>query len=169
MRDQPRYEVMEASSFFADGTSARRLVAGTVPWGALAEDDGLRAGRRGDQFVEDLPLSLDRALLERGQQRFNIYCAVCHAPSGDGDGMVVRRGFKQPPSFHSERLRNAPLGHFFDVITNGFGVMPSYRAQISPEDRWAIVAYVRVLQVSQHASADELTAAERALLDRDPR
>jgi len=103
-------------------------------------------------------------VLDRGEQRFNIYCAPCHGPTGKGDGMIVRRGFRQPPSYHIDRLQNAPIGHFYDVMTNGFGAMPDYRAQISPRDRWAIAAYVRALQLSQHASAAELSAEERAKL-----
>ena len=108
-------------------------------------------------------------MLDRGEQRFNIYCAPCHDASGKGDGMIVRRGYRQPPSFHTDRLQNAPLGHFYDTITNGFGAMPDYRAQIAPRDRWAIAAYVRALQLSQHASAAELTAEERQKLSQPAR
>lgn len=165
MRDQPRYETYESSEFFPDGMSARPLVTGTVARGKLNEDDVFHTGRDGDQFVVDIPVEVDRALLERGQERFNIYCSVCHNRTGDGLGMIVQRGFRQPPSFHIDRLRNAPAGHFFDVMTNGFGTMPSYRIQIAPQDRWAIVAYIRVLQMSQNATLDDVPAEERAKLE----
>jgi mono/diheme cytochrome c family protein len=130
----------------------------------LNEDATFHTGRDGTQFVAEIPVKLDRALLLRGQERFNIYCAVCHARTGNGDGMIVQRGFRRPPSFHIERLRNAPAGHFFDVMTNGFGAMPSYRVQVPPADRWAIVAYIRVLQMSQQATMDDVPATERAKL-----
>lgn len=169
MQDQPRYEVLEASDFFQDGKSARPLVAGTVPRGSLQEDSALETGKIDGKLVAGIPLSIDRALLERGQERFNIYCSVCHGRVGAGDGMIVQRGFRQPPSFHSDRFRKLPDGHYFDVITNGFGAMPKYRVQVSPRDRWAIVAYVRVLQMSQHASIDDLPADERIKLEETER
>lgn len=165
MRDQPRYEPYEASTFFANGQSSRPLVEGTVARGQLQEDDAFYRGKVDGEFVDKLPLEVDRALLDRGQQRFNIYCSMCHGPTGDGDGMIVRRGLKRPPSFHIERLRTAPAGHYFDVITHGFGVMPRYAVQIEPHDRWAITAYVRVLQLSQHAELDDLPADERTGLE----
>lgn len=168
MRDQPRYEAYEASTFFANGQSSRPLVEGTVARGQLQEDDAFYRGKVEGKFVENLPLEVDRALLERGQQRFNIYCSMCHGPTGDGDGMIVRRGLKRPPSLHIERLRTAPPGHFFDVITHGFGVMPRYAVQIDPRDRWAITAYVRVLQWSQHGEVDDLPAEERTRLEELP-
>lgn len=168
MRDQPRYEALEPSTFFSDGQSARPVVEGTVAQGQYHEDDPLYRVKVDDQFVTKLPLEVDRALLERGQERFEIYCAACHGRSGDGDGMIVRRGFKRPPSFHSDELRKRPAGHFFDVITHGFGVMPRYAVQIEPRDRWAITAYIRVLQKSQHAELDEVPADERAKLEETP-
>lgn len=168
MCDQPRYEPLEASALFSDGQSARPVVEGTVARGQLNEDDAFFRGKVEGEFVAQVPLALDRALLERGQERFNIYCSLCHGPTGDGDGMIVRRGMKRPPSFHTDRLRAERAGHFFDVITHGFGVMPRYAVQIEPRDRWAITAYVRVLQRSQNASLDDVPAAERTKLEETP-
>jgi mono/diheme cytochrome c family protein len=165
MQDQPRYETLEASEFFADGKSSRPLVPGTVARGRLQEDGALETGKQDGQLVERIPLKIEHALLERGQERFNIYCSVCHGRTGAGDGMIVQRGFRRPPSLHTDRLRSLPDGHFFDVITQGIGVMPSYRVQVPPRDRWAIVAYVRVLQMSQRASLDDVPAEERARLE----
>ena len=119
-------------------------------------------------FVSKLPVEVDAALLDRGQDRFEIYCAVCHGLSGDGDGMIVRRGLKRPPSLHIERLRNAPAGHYFDVITHGFGVMPRYAVQLEPRDRWAITAYIRVLQRSQQGKLDDVPVNQRAKLEEMP-
>src|SRR5690606_27129966 len=126
----------------------------------LNEDTAFHTGREGENYIAEVPLPINRELLERGQERFNIYCSVCHARTGEGDGMIVQRGFRRPPTFHSDRLRNAPAGHYFDVITNGFGAMPNYRVQVSPRDRWAIVAYIRVLQMSQNAKVEDIPAAE---------
>jgi len=165
MHDQPRYEPLEASDFFADGQSARLPVPGTVARGQLNEDQALLTGKEGGQFVTQFPLEVDRALLERGRERFGIYCAVCHAATGEGDGMVVRRGFRRPPSYHIQRLRDAPPGHFFDVITNGFGAMPRFADRIEPQDRWAIVAYVQALQLSRNASIEDVPADERSSLE----
>jgi mono/diheme cytochrome c family protein len=165
MQDQPRYETLEASNFFADGKSSRPLVEGTVARGSLSEAEIVKSGRSKGELVESIPLEVDRALLLRGQERFNIYCAVCHGRTGQADGMVVQRGFRQPPSYHTERLRNLPDGHYFDVISNGFGVMPAFRLQTSPRDRWAIVAYVRVLQLSQQASLGDVPAEDRRQLE----
>lgn len=168
MRDQPRYEALEASTFFADGQSARPLVEGTVARGQLNEDDAFYRGKVEGEFVSQLPLELDAELLDRGQDRYEIYCAVCHGLTGDGDSMIVRRGLKRPPSLHIDRLRDAPAGHYFDVITHGFGVMPRYAVQLEPRDRWAITAYVRVLQKSQNAALDDVPAQERAKLEETP-
>jgi len=165
MYDQPRYEALEASTFFEDGKSARPPVAGTIPRGHLREDTVLYTGRDAQgAFVLQVPVDVNRALFERGRERFNIFCSVCHGQSGYGDGMIVQRGFRKPPSFHIDRLENAPAGHFYDVITNGFGAMPAYNVQIPPEDRWAIVAYVRALQLSQHATIDDVPAENRSAL-----
>lgn len=165
MHDQPRYETLEASDFFADGQSARLPVPGTVARGQLNEDEALLTGKVEGRFVTEFPLAVDRALLERGRERFGIYCSVCHAATGDGDGMIVRRGFRRPPPYHIQRLRDAPPGHFFDVITNGFGAMPRFADRIEPRDRWAIVAYVQVLQLSRNASLEDVPAQERPSLE----
>lgn len=167
MHDQPRHEGLEASRFFADGQAARLPVPGTVARGELRADRHLYAGLGPDgAFATALPASitLDRALLERGQDRFAIFCSPCHDRVGSGRGMIVRRGFKSPQSFHSDRLRAERLGYFFDVMTNGFGQMSSYAAQVPVADRWAIAAYIRALQLSQHAPAAELAADDRAAL-----
>ncbi len=169
MADQPRYEPLTASSFFENGMSSRPLVEGTIARGHLPADEALRTGKTADgQFVAELPVPLDDRLLERGQQRFNIYCSVCHGRTGEGNGMVVQRGFRQPPTFHSDRLRGMPVGYFFDVATQGFGAMPSYRKQVPQADRWAIAAYVRALQLSRFAPAAELSEADRAKLVEPP-
>jgi mono/diheme cytochrome c family protein len=157
MFDQPRYDPLEPSSVFPDGASARRPVEGTVARGELRADREFYSGVTADGgFVEEMPRPIDRALLERGRERFTIYCSPCHGQLGDGRGMIVQRGFKRPSSFHVDRLRAMPLGYFVDVITNGFAQMPSYRSQVSPEDRWAIAAYIGALQLSQHAPVAEL-------------
>jgi mono/diheme cytochrome c family protein len=165
MHDQPRYEPLEASDFFTDGQSARLPVAGTIARGQLHENAAFATGKEAGQLVATIPVEVDRALLERGRERFGIYCAVCHAATGEGNGMIVRRGFRRPPSYHIQRLRDAPPGHFFDVITNGFGAMPRFADRIPPRDRWAIVAYVQALQLSQSATLDDVPAAERAALE----
>jgi mono/diheme cytochrome c family protein len=164
MQDQPKFIPLRPSSFFADGRSARPLVEGTVARGHLEANTAFYTGRINGQLVNAFPFPITRQVLERGQQRFNIYCSPCHDLLGYGNGMIVRRGFRQPPSIHIDRLRNERAGYFFDVITNGFGAMPDYAAQIEPRDRWAIVAYERALQLSQHASINELSPEERARL-----
>lgn len=169
MYNQPRYEPLEHSSFFDDGRASRPLVAGVVEFGAPPTDDVTFTGRTADgELATELPVELTAQLLKRGQQRFDIYCSVCHARSGDGTGMIVQRGYRQPPTFHSDRLRGVPIGHFFDVMTNGFGSMPAYALQVGPRDRWAIAAYIRALQLSQYAEGDEIPAAVRTELDRAP-
>jgi mono/diheme cytochrome c family protein len=168
MRDQPRYETFEASTFFADGQSARPLVTGTIARGRLPDNEAIAAGRTGGEFVTEPPVELTAALVERGRNRFNIYCSPCHAFTGNGDGMIVQRGFRRPPSFHVERLRQAPAGHFFDVMTHGLGAMPSYAAQLDPRDRWAVVGYLRALQLSQNATAEGVPRSERASLEVQP-
>ncbi len=152
MVDQPKEQTYDPSSFFPDGASARPAVPDTVARGYLRDDIQLFTGKdvQGAD-VTTFPIPITRVVLDRGQERFTIYCAPCHGRLGGGDGMIVRRGFSTPPTFHSDRLRSAPVGHFFDVITNGFGAMPDYRTQIPPRDRWAIIAYIRALQLSQHA------------------
>lgn len=166
MQDQPKFIPLRPSSFFDDGRSERPLVEGTVARGHLDADTALYTGKVDGKPVEAFPFPVTRAVLERGQERYNIYCSPCHDRLGNGHGMIEQRGFNHPPpqSYHVDRLRQAPVGYFFDVITNGLGAMPDYAAQIEPRDRWAIVAYVRVLQLSQHASVDDVPAAERAAL-----
>ena len=187
MADQPSYKPLEASSFFANGQSSRQLVAGTVARGHLEIDAHFYTGRkpganrqaetaqdrasapRGEkrggktpaldesQFVDTFPFPITLQVLEHGRDRYMIYCVVCHDPMGTGRGKIVERGYTPPPSYHIPRLRSVPVGHLFAVVSEGYGSMPSYAGQISPRDRWAIVAYVRALQLSQHFPADQLT------------
>lgn len=166
MHDQPKLKPYRSSAFFADGSGMRPLPAHTVARGTLQEDAHLYTGRLADgSMATEFPMPVTRTLLKRGQNRYNIYCTPCHGQVGDGRGMVVRRGYKQPTSYHEDRLRQVPVGYLFDVTSNGFGVMPSYAPQLSVEDRWAVTAYIRALQLSQHVEAGSLTAAERASLD----
>ena len=148
MHDAPRYEPLEASAFFGDGGSARALVANTVPRGYLREDELLYSGkcRASSPTCSRWPVTAD--VMARGQERYNVFCSPCHGRTGVGNGMIVQRGFRQPPSFHEQRLRDAPAGYFFDVMTNGFGAMQDYAAQVPVADRWAIAAYIRALQLS---------------------
>jgi mono/diheme cytochrome c family protein len=164
MHDQPKYIPFRESTFFSDERSARPVVAGTVARGHLREDTLLYTGKVNGADATVFPFAIDEAILRRGQERFDIYCSPCHARTGDGDGMVVRRGYRRPPSYHDDRLRNAPVGHFFDVMTNGFGAMPDYASQIKPEDRWAIVGYIRALQLSRQATFADVPASERGKL-----
>lgn len=164
MYDQPKYEPLEASTFFPDGQAARPRVEGTVFREAAGGDPRVATGKEGGRLLAEFPLPATRALLTRGRERYDIFCAPCHDRVGEGNGMVVQRGYRAPPSLHIDRLREAPVGHFFDVITNGFGAMPDYAAQIPPGDRWAIVAYVRALQLSQRAPAAEVGPEDRAQL-----
>jgi mono/diheme cytochrome c family protein len=164
MHDAPRYDPLEASPFLPKGSSAQPLVAGTVPRGFLREDEVFYTAKAGGQPVDAFPFAITRADLDRGQERFNIYCSPCHGRTATGNGMVVQRGFRQAASLHQERLRAMPVGYFYDVITNGFGVMPEYRMQIPPEDRWRIVAYVRALQLSRSATAADVPPGELSRL-----
>ncbi len=182
MQDQPRYKTYKKSDFFADGRGSRDLPEGTVSRGNLREDKAFYTGKidnpnpnaqvqtttdaTGNTLVSSfpndvakMPVAITKELIDRGQERYNIYCIVCHGPVGGGDGMIVRRGYPQPPTYHDDRLRNAPDGHFFDVITNGWGKMNSYAHQIPVADRWAIVAYIRALQVSQNPNANATMTA----------
>jgi len=166
MHDQPKLEPLEATTLFANGAGSRPLIEGTVARGLLQNDKLFYTGRTvDDQFVTDLPVLLTRDLVERGQSRFNAYCSPCHGRVGYGDGMIVQRGFKHPTSFHEKRLQESPVGYFFHVMTNGFGEMSSYAAQIPAQDRWAIVAFVRALQLSQQASVDDLTTDDLAQIE----
>jgi mono/diheme cytochrome c family protein len=169
MYDQPRYKPYHASGFFDDGTSARPLVAGTVAQRdpnerGKASAEHFDTGKTGGKLAEVLPLAVDRAVLERGQERFRIFCTPCHGELGDGRGMIVQRGFNPPPSFHSDEVRKKPVGHYFDVMTRGFGTMYSYASRIQARDRWAIAAYIRALQLSQHSLASQLPPEDRSQL-----
>ena len=166
MHDAPRYEPLEASTFFANGQASRALVANTVPRGLLREDTHLNEGRVDGQLATTFPMAVTPAVMQRGQERFNVFCSPCHGRTGSGNGMVVQRGFRAPPSYHEERLRNAPVGYFFDVMTNGFGAMQDYASQVPVADRWAIAAYIRALQLSQRATLADVPANRRADLDR---
>ena len=167
MKDQPRVEPLEESRFYADGSSARMPVEGTVARGQLRLDAHLYRGLAADgSFATQFPKPLNADMLARGRERYDIFCSPCHDASGDGFGMIVRRGFKRPPSFHEERLRNSPVGYFFDVVSHGFNEMSSYASQIQVEDRWAIIAYVRALQLRREARIEELPAdLQRRLRD----
>jgi len=172
MQDQPRYKAYKQSDFFADKRASRDLPNGTVPRGQLRSDKALYTGKKENadpnapvqtttdasgntliasfpNDIEEFPVPVTEELVDRGEERFKVFCIVCHGPVGNGDGMIVRRGFIKPPTYNDDRLRNAPVGHFFDVITNGQGRMNSYASQIPVADRWAIVAYIRALQISQ--------------------
>ncbi|HEX8963621.1 MAG TPA: cytochrome c [Rhodocyclaceae bacterium] len=173
MYDQPRYNSFAPSPLFADGTSARRPPAGTLPSARGAFAGTSSAWKGADEVRRDeaalaataVPYPITRQLLERGRSRFDIYCAPCHSVAGDGDGLVARRGFPHPPSYHQDRLRRAPDRHFFDVISGGYGIMPRYADVLSPADRWAVVAYIRALQLSQDAHVDSLPADLRRRLE----
>ncbi len=160
MHDAPRYDPLEASTVLTNGASAQPLVAGTVPRGHLNADELLHTGKVDGKAADLFPFAVTRADLDRGEQRFNIYCAPCHGKTGDGNGMVVQRGYRQAASMHIDRLRTVEAGYLFDVITNGFGVMKDYRGQIPVDDRWRIVAYLRALQMTRTASPAEIPTEE---------
>lgn len=159
MVDQQHLKPLAEDDFFKDGRGSRVMPAHTVARGQLNEDEQFFTGKIGDQLVATFPAPVTRQMIAHGRERFDIYCAVCHDRSGEGNGMIVQRGFPKPPSLHEQRLREAPVGHFFDVITNGYGVMYPYKARVSPEDRWAIIAYIRALQLSQHATPNDADPA----------
>ncbi len=165
MQDQPRFKPLRETVYYPDGRSARPLVPGTVARGQLRADTAFYTGFKNGKIVDTLPFPLTRAVLERGRERFNIYCAPCHSEIGDGGGMIPRRGYLRPPSFYDPRLMKSPLGHFFDVMTNGLGGMPDYSQQVSPEDRWKIAAYIRALQLSQNATVADVPPEDRPKLD----
>lgn len=164
MANQAKYDPLEPSDFFADGMSARPRIAGTVARGEADRDPYLETGKTGGQDGDGFPFAVTADVMNRGHQRFDIYCSECHGRLGDGNGMIPARGYRHPPSFHTATLRVARTGHFFDVMTNGFGAMPSYRTMIPSRDRWAIVAYIRALQASQNATIDDVPADKRAEL-----
>lgn len=165
MHDTPRYEAFEASPFFPDGRASRSAPAGTVARGWLKADDALYTGKVNGQFVAEFPFPIGREEMTRGQARFNIYCTPCHGRLGDGQGMVVQRGLRQAASYHQDRLREEKVGYLYDVVTNGFGAMQGYAEQVPVRDRWLIVAYVKALQLSQHAPVADVPADRRGELD----
>ncbi len=189
MQDQPRYKAFKKSEFFKDDKAMRDLPEGTVARGMLHEDKAFYTGKKENaggaattaapatatdasgntvitsfpDVIEDFPVPITKQLVDRGEERYRIFCIVCHGPVGNGDGMIVRRGFPKPPTYHDDRLRNAPVGHFFDVITNGWGKMNSYASQVPAADRWAIVAYIRTLQISQNPNGNlTMTSSKEA-------
>ena len=164
MHDTPRYEPLEESDFFPDGRSERPPVPNTVARGFLREDELLYTGRTNGQLATVFPMPVTAQVMSRGQERFNVYCSPCHGRTGRGDGMVVRRGFRARTSFDDQRLREAPVGYFYDVIANGFGAMADYSAQVPVMDRWEIVAYIKALQLSQHATVNDVPPDKRAEL-----
>lgn len=168
MNEEPRYNALAESDFFPDRQAARAPVEGTVARGHLHADRAFYSGISGDAPVARIPFPVTRQVLERGQERFNIFCSPCHGRLGDGQGMIVKRGLRGPPSYHIARLREAPDGHFFDVITNGYGAMYSYASRVPPRDRWAIIAYIRALQLSQAAPLAAVPPEERRKLEAQP-
>jgi len=165
MQVQPKLKALRESDFWGDSRSARPLVEGTVARGALRADSYFYTGKIGDQPGNQMPFPVTRQVLERGQQRFNIYCSPCHNYTGDGNGMIVQRGYQRPPGYTDPRLLGEPIGHFYDVISHGYGKMPDYAAQVTPTDRWNIAAYIRVLQLSQHAPAAMVPPGTQMLTD----
>ena len=168
MHIQPKYLPYEGTDFFADGRSERQPVPDTVARGQLRLDELFYSGKVNGVEADLFPFAITRADLDRGRERFNVYCTPCHDYTGSGEGMIVQRGFPQPPSYHITRLRTAPVGHFYGVITNGFGAMYSYAARIEPADRWRIAAYIRVLQLSQNATINDVPADQRGKLSQAP-
>lgn len=191
MQDQPRYKQFKKSDFFKDHKAMRELPEGTVPRGFLRENKAFFQGKKENvdagaqpttgmdskgnsvvtsfpDVIEKNPVPITADLVARGEQRYKVFCIVCHGPVGNGDGMIVRRGYPQPPSYNDDRLRNAPDGHFFDVITNGWGKMNSYGSQIPPEDRWAIVAYIRALEISQNPNGNAQMTGNQTNQTQDP-
>ena len=162
MHVQPKYLPYEPTDFFGDGRSERPVIPGTIARGHLHDDELFYTGQENGVAADKFPFPITQADIERGRQRYNIYCTPCHDYTGNGAGMIVQRGFPPPPSFHIQRLREAPAGHFYEVITNGYGVMYSYAARVEPADRWRIAAYIRALQLSEHASVNDIPEADRS-------
>jgi hypothetical protein len=161
MHNQPKFVPQRGTSFFADGRSARPQVQNTVARGQLLQDSYFATGLVGDHEGDGMPMPVTTELLDRGRERYNIFCTPCHSRVGNGVGMIVSRGYAQAGNFHTARLQAAPLGHFFNVISNGYGAMPDYSAQVAVADRWAIVAYIRALQLSQNATVAEVASGMR--------
>jgi mono/diheme cytochrome c family protein len=165
MHNQPKYRPLRESTFFPNTSSARPQVEGTIARGTLQTDAAFFTGKNGAMFVNELPFPVTQAVVDRGQERFNIYCTPCHGRLGDGNGMVVQRGLRQAASYHNDRLRQERIGYFFDVATNGFGAMQGYAEQVPVRDRWLIAAYIRVLQLSQNANVNDVPADRRGTLE----
>jgi len=165
MHNQPKIKAYREADFFGDRRGMRPIPEGTVARGFLQDDDLLYTGKVNGQPVDEFPFQVTRSVLDRGHERFNIYCSPCHGRTGLGNGMVVQRGYKPPPSLHDDRIRQQAVGYYYDVMTNGFGAMPDYRSQVAPEDRWAIAAYIRALQYSQRATVNDVPEAKRTSLD----
>ncbi len=166
MQDQPKYKPLAASRFFADGRASRPIPAGTVARDELNETDAFHTGSNGAGFLDTIPVPVTADFLHRGQDRYNIFCSPCHAMTGDGDGMVHRRGFWIPPNLTTNRLRTVPPGYLFQVVNNGYGAMPAYKDQIvEVRDRWAIVAYLRALQLSRGGTINDVPPAARQQLE----
>lgn len=165
MSNQARYDPLESSDFFTDGMAARPRIAGTIARGEITDNPFFDTGKVGGQIADGFPMPVTLELVNRGHDRFDIYCAQCHGRAGDGNGMIPSRGYRRPPSFHTQTLRTARSGHFFDVMTNGFGAMPPYGTMIPAHDRWAIAAYIRALQLSQNATVADVPVTERAKLE----
>jgi mono/diheme cytochrome c family protein len=166
---QPKHHPLDESELFADGQASRPLVQGTVARGHLREDGVFFTGIDNGKWVDKIPVPVTMDLLKRGQERYNIYCTPCHGQLGDGKGMIAQRGFqlKRPVgNYHTDRLRKMPVGHFYDVITNGYGAMYSYASRVEPQDRWAIVAYIKALQLAHEGTVDDLTDAQKQELDK---
>jgi cytochrome c553 len=171
MRQQPYYRPLTPSTLFENGTSARPIPANTIPrgeWGQIMLNEAMYTGKVNGEYVDTLPVPVTQALMERGRERYDIFCSPCHGRVGDGQGMIVQRGFPQPASYHTDRLRQQPDGYYYEVISNGFGRMYSYASRIQPEDRWAIVAYIRALQLSQNFPVESLPAEDLPRLDGQP-
>jgi mono/diheme cytochrome c family protein len=168
MHDAPRYEAFEANEGMPDGRASRNLPAGTVARGQLRDDEHFYTGKVNGVFATEFPFEITAADMQRGQERYTIYCTPCHGQLGDGRGMVVQRGLRQAASYHQDRLRNESAGYLYDVIANGFGAMQGYAEQVPPRDRWLIAAYVRALQLSQNARIEDVPEADRGRLDAPP-
>jgi len=168
MHDQPKYQPYEESAFFQDGIASRPAVEGTVARGQLNENEAFHHGKKDGDYLTYFPIEINHDSLTRGQERYDIFCSPCHDRAGKGRGMVVQRGFKQPPSLHEDRIRDSKPGYLFDVISNGFGTMYSYKERIPTEDRWKIAAYIQALQLSQNAAVSKLSDEDRKKLGSTP-
>ncbi|MFC1976632.1 c-type cytochrome, partial [Chloroflexota bacterium] len=168
MRDQAKVQALQESQFYADGLAARPVPANTIPrgeWGEIKLNEHLYTGKIEGEFATTFPMPVTDELMQRGQDRYDIFCTPCHDRTGYGEGMIVQRGFRQPPSYHDDRLREQPVGYFYDVISNGIGGMYSYSDRVNPNDRWAIVVYIRALQRSQNATLDDVPEVEKSNLE----